>query len=84
MTADRKDEGYIIEFQAHGATVKVSVFDPATLAEVSLVGPSSAGHEALERAAIAKLAYVQRRRKEKSGASDASTDFEKKKPGIVV
>lgn len=48
----------LIEIQQIGNAVKVAAIDPETLIEVSIVGPPSAGEEALKLAAVRKLAYV--------------------------
>lgn len=48
----------LIEIQQIGNAVKVAAIDPETLIEVSIVGPPSAGEDALTRAAVRKLAYV--------------------------
>lgn len=50
-------EDVIIEFHAVGDSVRVSAMDPATLTEVVLVGPASAGEAALTRAVVNKLRY---------------------------
>jgi len=52
----------IVEFTQMGALVRAAAFDPATLTEAVVVGPAGAGEAALERAALAKLAYILRRR----------------------
>jgi hypothetical protein len=48
----------IFEFQRVGGYVKVSAVDTVTSAEVSIVGPPSAGQVQLERLAARKLEYV--------------------------
>jgi len=48
----------IFEFQRVGGYVKVSAVDTLTSAEVSIVGPPSAGQVQLERLAAQKLEYV--------------------------
>jgi hypothetical protein len=48
----------IFEFQRVGGYVKVSAVDTETSAEVSIVGPPSAGQVQLERLAARKLEYV--------------------------
>ena len=48
----------IFEFQRVGGDVKVSAVDTVTSAEVSIVGPPSAGQVELERLAARKLEYV--------------------------
>ena len=47
-----------LEFQRIGHCVKVTAIDPASLTEVSVMGPPSAGDEILGRNAIKKLAYA--------------------------
>ncbi|MFN0042607.1 MAG: DUF6898 family protein [Alphaproteobacteria bacterium] len=47
-----------LEFQRIGLFVKVTAIDPASLVEVSIVGPPSAGEGALGRTAMKKLAHV--------------------------
>ena len=54
----RKHPGVLFEFSAIGNSVKVSAVDPVTLREVSIIGPVTAGEEALKRAALQKLRYV--------------------------
>jgi len=58
--ADRPmaDREVILEFHTVGNAVKVTAIDPETLVEVSIMGPQSAGEEALKRAALRKLEYV--------------------------
>jgi hypothetical protein len=51
----------ILEFTAVGAVVRVSAMDPRTLTEVVVQGPAVAGRAALQRLALAKLAWVLRR-----------------------
>lgn len=57
----RKD-GFIVEFWQIGDVVKVSAVDPATLTEVSIMGPRSAGEAVLEQTALRKLKYMLRKR----------------------
>jgi hypothetical protein len=59
----RPDEEVLLEFHRIGAVVKVSAVDPATLTEVSISGPASAGEAALRQVALRKLRYVLERRK---------------------
>lgn len=47
----------LIEVIRLGATLKVSAVDPESGLEVSVIGPASAGIEALSRLAARKLAY---------------------------
>ena len=56
------DDAYIIEFHQVGSYVKVSVMDPATLTEVSMVAPASMPQGQAAQAAIRKLKYVMARR----------------------
>ena len=51
-------EEYLIEFIAHGHSVKVTAVDPATGREVSIVGALGAGREELAQLAVRKLNYV--------------------------
>lgn len=48
----------LFEFSAIGNSVKVCAIDTATMREVSIIGPVTAGEEALKRAALQKLNYV--------------------------
>ena len=48
----------IIEFIRIGNSVKVSAMDPATLTEVSIVGPANAGEETLTHNVLRKLEFV--------------------------
>jgi hypothetical protein len=54
----------LLEFRRVGLSVKVTAMDPETLTEGSIVGPASAGEAELTRAAIAKLRYMLKSRKE--------------------
>jgi hypothetical protein len=53
----------IIELVRCGATVRVSAIDSASLVEVVLQGPASAGEAALKRAVLRKLDYALARRR---------------------
>ncbi len=53
----------IIEFHRIGGSVKVSAMDPATLTEVSIVGPANAGEEILKRNVLRKLEFVLAKKK---------------------
>lgn len=57
------DQDIIIEFHRIGNSVKVSAMDPATLTEVSIVGPANAGEEMLKRNVLRKLEYILARKK---------------------
>ncbi len=57
----------IFEFIQHGNTVKVTALDPASLVEVSIVGPAGAGQAALKATALKKLQYVLSKRAEGKG-----------------
>lgn len=48
----------LVEFQQVGNAVKVTAMDTATMVEVSIMGPASAGEEVLKRNVINKLNYV--------------------------
>lgn len=52
----------IIELQSVGNIVKVSAVDTATLTEISIQGPASAGEEMLKRNAIKRLEYVMKKK----------------------
>ena len=73
---------YIVEFEQHGSSVKVSAIDPVTLTEVSIVGPSSAGQAELSRAAVQKLLFVLN--KEKGEPKDSPQSDFPAKSGIIV
>jgi hypothetical protein len=51
----------IVEFQPRGTLVKVTAFDTASLTEVSIQGPASAGEAVLKRNALSRLRYVLRK-----------------------
>jgi len=53
----------IFEFSAVGNAVKVCAVDPDTGLEVSIVGPVSAGEDALRRTAMSKLQYMLEKRR---------------------
>ena len=61
------DEGYIIEFHRIGNAVKVTAMDPATLTEVSIMGPPNVGDAELTRLAVRKLEYMLAKRGTNSG-----------------
>lgn len=48
----------ILEMAPLGAIVKVTAFDVASLTEISVQGPASAGQEMLKRNALKRLEYV--------------------------
>ncbi|MCK6418966.1 MAG: hypothetical protein L6Q57_08555 [Alphaproteobacteria bacterium] len=52
----------IIEFHPVGTYVKVSAMDVATLTEISIQGPASAGQELLKRNALKRLEYVMKKK----------------------
>lgn len=58
-TARQRPE-VLFEFSAIGNSVKVCAVDPLSRREVSIIGPVSAGEEALKHAALQKLLYVLR------------------------
>ncbi len=84
MVSEESGGKYIVEFQQHGASVKVSVIDPVTMTEVSIVGPRSAGQEELQRAALAKLHYVMKKKAGGAKPDDTPAQPPQKKPGIIV
>lgn len=79
--SSRKGE-YIIEFLAHGKSVKVSAIDAVTLREVSIVGPTSASKAELQALAVRKLEYVLN--KQAKAESAAPTTLAKGRGGIIV
>ncbi len=58
MSLSMKNREVIIEYAKIGQIVKVSAMDSATLTEISIQGPASAGEETLKRNAIKRLEYV--------------------------
>lgn len=48
----------ILELQPFGQLVKVMAMDTATLTEITIQGPASAGEEVLKRNALLRLEYV--------------------------
>ncbi len=58
MPRERELDEVIFEFYQVGNSVKVSAVDPASLVEVSIVGPATAPRAQLERTALRKLKYV--------------------------
>jgi GTP-binding protein EngB required for normal cell division len=62
-----EEEGYIIEFHRIGNAVKVTAMDPATLVEVSMVGPSNVGDAELTRLVVRKLEYMLAKRRTNPG-----------------
>lgn len=62
MTNALKNREIIIEFYPVGQIVKVSAMDSATLTEISIQGPASAGEETLKRNALKRLEYVLRKK----------------------
>jgi hypothetical protein len=60
-------EGYIIEFHRIGNAVKVTAMDPATLTEVTIMGPPGVGDTELTRLAVRKLEYMLAKRGTNSG-----------------
>ena len=57
LTASEKGEVFV-EFVVQGNVVKATAIDAATGTEASIVGPASAGRQALAQAAARKLQYV--------------------------
>lgn len=51
----------IFEFRQLGGIVRVSAMDVATMTEISIQGPASAGEEVLKYNALARLEYVLRK-----------------------
>jgi hypothetical protein len=59
----------LFELTQFGKLVRVTAIDPATLQEVTIQGPASAGEAMLRRAAAAKLDYVNRKLAKEAGRS---------------
>lgn len=57
-----KNREVIIEFFPVGQLVKVTAMDAATLTEVSVQGPKSAGEEVLKLNGLKRLEYVLRKK----------------------
>ncbi len=57
------EQDIIIEFWRIGNSVKVSAMDPATLTDVSIVGPADAGEEILKRNVLRKLEHIMAKNK---------------------
>jgi hypothetical protein len=58
----RTNREVIVEFFPLGGYVKVSAMDVATLTEISIQGPASAGEETLKRNALRRLEYVMKKK----------------------
>ena len=58
VAGDMEEREILLEFVELDGCVRVAALDAATGIEIALVGPASAGVEALSRAAIDKLRYV--------------------------
>jgi hypothetical protein len=56
----------IFEFMQVGNSVKVTAMDPATLVEVSIIGPANAAQADLRAAALRKLNYVIKQKQKKA------------------
>jgi hypothetical protein len=55
---------YLLEFHRVGAYVKVSVIDPVTNTETSIVGDPRASEAELTRLAVRKMEYVLKKKQE--------------------
>ena len=53
----------LFEFHRVGASVKVTAIDPVSLVEVSIVGSPHVGEAELRRIAVAKLDYIQTKKR---------------------
>ena len=58
MGSNHQDEGFIIEYQQVGGSVKVTAFDPVTLKEAVIIGPTTAKSKHLADIAVKKLLYI--------------------------
>lgn len=52
----------IFEFYPVGQIVKITAMDTASLTEISIQGPKTAGQEMLKRNAMKRLAYVMKKK----------------------
>ena len=66
--ANRVMREVLFEMTAIGNSVKVCAVDPVSGTEVALIGPVSAGEEALKLSAMRKLDYVMNKQKEQRAA----------------
>lgn len=57
---DNHEDSYIIEYTILGGSMKVTVFDPKTLKEASIIASPNASREEAAKLAIRKLHYVLR------------------------
>jgi len=53
-----ENDNFIIEFHTIGGSVKVTAFDPVTLTEAVIIGPTKATQKQLTDLAVKKLLYV--------------------------
>jgi hypothetical protein len=58
------EEGYIVETVTVGGSMKVTVFDPITLQEASIIAPTGSSQREAQELAVRKLRYLQEKRKE--------------------
>lgn len=58
LSEDLKKREIIVEFFPVGNLVKVTAMDTATLTEISIQGPKSAGEATLQNNALKRLEYV--------------------------
>ncbi len=61
MSEAMKGREVIFEFRPVGAIMRVSAMDTATMTEVVIQGPVSAGRDILEKNALMRLEYVLRK-----------------------
>ena len=60
--ADKGQGEILFEFVVQGKVVKATAIDPSSGREASIVGPATAGRDALAQAAARKLKYVMDRK----------------------
>ncbi|NKB50075.1 MAG: hypothetical protein GKS02_12035 [Alphaproteobacteria bacterium] len=58
----------LFEFSAVGNSVKVCAVDTDSLVEATIIGPVSAGEQALKHAALQKLRYVLAKKRSEAAA----------------
>ena len=55
---DSQHEGFIVEYITLGGSMKVTVFDPETLTEASIIAPPNTSRDEAAKLAVRKLRYL--------------------------
>ena len=63
---DQENERYMVEFVSMGNSVKVTVIDPVSMREVSMIGSTKASRRQLTELAVRKMEYVLNKEKGES------------------